>query len=542
MPLPPPIRWKRISKAKALEKGYDFYFDEGKAAHAVGFFERFLIHSKGKFAGQPFTLLDWQREQVIEELFGWQRVDTDTRRYRVGYIELPKKNGKSTLLSGISLYMTAADGEAAAECFGCANSREQAGIVYKQMKELVQASPFLTNRLEVVDSRKTIACVPTNSFYKVISSDSGRQEGLNIHSLCYDEIHQAKDRRLWDAVRWGGISRTQSLILAITTAGVDRSSICWELHEQALKVMQDPASDPQFFGFVTAALPDDDYRDPEVWKAANPSFGVTMDEESFKADVRDAEQSNARLASFLRYRLNVWSQGDGNKFIKLDQWDRCRGPLEEPDNKKRIWYAGLDLAQTWDVNAFVAVSKAHDGNFDVMCKFWIPDKNAAQRSLKENVPYTQWAKDPKTGLFMTPGDTCDYEFIKRDILTFCKERTVRRIAVDPHNSHYLVQQLQAEGLDVLGFGQGFSAMNTPTRTLDTTIAQGRLRTGDNPILNWMAGNAVTKENAEGYIKIAKPSPMSPQRVDGIVALIMALALANDAENSPKAAEPEIIVL
>jgi phage terminase large subunit-like protein len=177
-----------------------------------------------------------------------------------------------------------------------------------------------------------------------------------------------------------------------------------------------------------------------------------------------------------------------------------------------------------------------------MCRFWIPDKNAAQRSLKENVPYTQWAKDPETGLVMTPGDTCDYDFIKRDILKFCRERTVRKIAVDPHNSHYLVQQLQAEGLDILGFGQGFQSMNTPTRTLDTTIAQGRLRTGDNPILNWMAANAVTRENADGYIKVSKPSPMSPHRVDGIVALIMALALSNDAENAPAAAEPEIIVL
>jgi phage terminase large subunit-like protein len=451
-------------------------------------------------------------------------------------------SGKSTLLSGISLYLMAADGEPAAECFGCANSREQAGIVFKQMKELVESSTFLTNRLEVIDSRKTITCVPTNSFYKVISSDSGRQEGLNIHGLCYDEIHQAKDRRLWDAVRWGGISRTQSLILAITTAGVDRSSICWELHEQALKVMQDPSVDPQFFGFITAALPEDDYRDPAVWKAANPSFGVTMDEESFKADVKDAEQSNARLASFLRYRLNVWSQGDGNKFIKLDQWDRCRDPLVDPDNKKRVWYGGLDLAQTWDVNAFVAVSRGHDGIFDVMCRFWMPDRNAAQRSLKENVPYTMWAKDKSTGLVLTPGDTCDYDYIKRDLLAFCKDRTVRRIAVDPHNSHYLVQQLQGEGLDMQGFSQSFQSMNTPTKNLDTAIAQSLLRTGDNPILNWMAGNAVTRENAEGYIKISKPSPMSPHRVDGIVALIMALALAYDAEHSPAAAEPEIIVL
>lgn len=540
MPLPPPIRWKRLSKAEALEQGLGFYFDDRKAAHAVAFFENFLIHSKGRFAGKPFTLLDWQREEVIEEIFGWMRVDTDTRRYRVGYIEVPKKNGKSTLLSGIGLYMTVADGEASAECFGCANSREQAGIVYKQMKELVEASKALSRSLEVVDSRKTIACVPTNSFWRVISSDSGRQEGLNIHSLVYDEIHQAKDRRLWDAVRYGGISRSQSLILAITTAGAERNSICWELHDTALRVMEDPKYDPQFFGYVRAALPEDDYRSPAVWKAANPSYGVTMDEESFKADVRDAEQSNNRLASFLRYRLNIWVEGE-SKFINLTQWDKCKGSSGHL-GPERVWYAGLDLAQTWDCNAFVAVSKAPDDMFDVLCRFWIPGDNAHDREIKDNIAYSQWAKDPKSGLTLTPGDVCDYDFIKRDILAFCKERTVRRIAVDPHNSHYLVQQLQAEGLDVVGMSQGFATLNTPTKALEAAIAQGRLRTNDNPILNFMAANAVTKTNADGYIKVVKPSPQSPKRVDGIIAMIMALALASDSASSPPPAVPEILFI
>lgn len=435
--------------------------------------------------------------------------------------------------------MTVADGpEPAAECFGCATSRDQAGIVYKQMAELVRSSPLLSKRLEIVDSRKTITCVPTNSFWKVISSDSHRAEGLNIHSLCYDEIHSAKDDRLWRAVRYGGIARSQSLILAITTAGTDRSSIGYELHEHAMKVMADPTFDPQFFGFVAAASPDDDYRDPAVWRAANPSFGVTMDEDSFLADVKEAETSPSKLSSFLRYRLNVWVSGE-NKFVNLTQWERCKGNSGHL-GPERIWYAGLDLAQTWDVNAFVAVSKGPDDVFDVICKFWIPEANASER--REQVPYVLWSKDPKVGMTLTPGDTCDYDFIKRDILTFCKERTVRTIACDPHNSHYLTQQLQAEGINVLGFSQGFSSLNTPTRALDSLISQGRLRTNDNPCLNWMASNCVTKTNSEGYIKIVKPSPMSPARVDGMVALVMAIALANDAEVAVRTPDPEIIII
>lgn len=539
MPLPPKILLPRISRDEAVEQGEPYYFDETKAAHAVGFFEKFLIHSKGRFAGKPFTLLPWQKHDVIEELFGWMRTDSDTRKYRVGYIEVPKKNGKSTLLSGIGLYMLVADGEPSAECFGAANSRDQASIVYKQMKELVQASPYLSSMLEIVDSRKTIACVPTNSFWRVISSDAGRQEGLNIHSLCYDEIHQSRDRALWDAVRYGSISRSQGLVLAITTAGVDRDSIGYELHDQAIKVMEDPSYDSQFFAYVRAASTDDDYRSPSVWRAANPSFGVTMDEETFKADVLEAERSGgSKLAGFLRYRLNVWVHGE-NKFVNLTQWEKCKGKSGHLD-KSRVWYCGLDLAQTWDVNALVAVSKAHDDVYDCLFRFWIPADNAHQR--KEEVPYTIWAKDASTGLVMTPGDTCDYEFIKRDILAFAKERQVAKILCDPHNAHYLTQQLQAEGLTVLGFSQSFASMNSSTRLLETLISQGRLRTQDNPIINWMAGNAVTKTSAEGYIKVVKPSSTSPARVDGIVALVMALAGASDAEAAAKTPEPEILVL
>lgn len=543
MPIPRKIHSPRLSRTEAVDSGQSFYFDPEKAAHAVAFFERFLVHSKGQFAGQPFTLLPWQKHDVIEEIFGWMRLDTDTRKFRVGFIEVPKKNGKSTLLSGIGLYMTVCDGEPAAECFGCATSREQASILYKQMKELVQASPDLSKLLEIVESRKTIACPPTNSFWRVISSDAGRQEGLNIHSLCYDEIHQAKDRKLWSAVRYGGISRSQSLILAITTAGVDRASVCYELHEHALRCMADPAFDDQFFAYVTGAAPEDDYRDPEVWKAANPSFGVTMDEESFKADARDADGSKARLGDFLRYRLNVWIQGS-NKFVDLTRWERCRRVYPGP-HPSRVWYCGLDLAQTWDVNAFVAVSKAVDDEtgeevYDVACRFWIPEDNAVSR--RDEVPYVLWSKEPSTGLTLTPGDTCDYEFIKRDILAFSRTHQVAKIAVDPHNAHYLQQQLQAEGLQVVGFSQKAAAMNPAVKLLDSLISQGRLRTANNPILDNHAANCTVRANSDGYLKIMKPSPMSSARVDGMVALAMAAALAGDSEFAQKTPEPEVIVI
>jgi phage terminase large subunit-like protein len=289
---------------------------EGQAKYlrVVHFFEKILRHSKGQNAGKPFTLLPWQHH-VIRELFG--RLNPDgTRQHRVGYIELPKKQGKSTTLAGIALYMTAFDSEAGAEVYGAAADREQAGIIYREAASMVRASPALSRHLEVIDSRKTIVHKKSNSFYRVLSADAFRAEGLNIHALLFDELHAQRDRRLWDALRYGGAARRQPLLLSITTAGFDRKSICWEQHAYAERCMADPAVDPAFFGCIYAGPPDcgadGSWKEERVWRQANPSLGETITLESFAADAREAEQSPSKLNSFLRYRgCAPWPKGWG---------------------------------------------------------------------------------------------------------------------------------------------------------------------------------------------------------------------------------------
>jgi len=276
----------------------------------VHFFEKILRHSKGQNAGKPFTLLPWQHN-VMRELFG--RLSPDgLRQHRVGYIELPKKQGKSTTLAGIALYMTAFDSEPGAEVYGAACDREQAGIIYREAASMVRASPALSRHLEVIDSRKTIVHKASNSFYRVLSADAFRAEGLNIHALLFDELHAQRDRRLWDALRYGGAARRQPLILSITTAGYDRKSICWEQHAYAERCIADPTVDPAFFGCIYAASPEDDWKDQKTWHKANPSLGETITLESFAADAREAEQSPSKLNSFLRYRgCAPWPNGWG---------------------------------------------------------------------------------------------------------------------------------------------------------------------------------------------------------------------------------------
>ena len=361
--------------------------DQAKADRVYGFFEKVLKHSKGQTAGQPFLLLPWQK-YVLGEIFGRCRSD-GLRQYRQGYIEIPKKNGKSTLLAGIALYMLVADGEAGAEVYGAASDREQAGIIYREAASMVRSSPALSKVLEVLDSRKTIVHRGSNSFYRVLSADAFRAEGLNISCLLFDELHaQRGDRRLWDALRYGGAARRQPLVLSITTAGeANKTHLWYEQHDYAERCIADPAFDPSFFGCIYAASREDDWKSPKVWRKANPSLGETISEESFAADCREAENSATKLNSFLRYRLNIPTTSDV-RWLRPDQIAACSGPLSESLEGRDVW-CGLDLASNYDTTCFSAVAPNDAGGYDVHVMAWIPEHNAAERERNDRVQYSQ---------------------------------------------------------------------------------------------------------------------------------------------------------
>ncbi|MBI1915324.1 MAG: hypothetical protein HYS12_11385 [Planctomycetes bacterium] len=237
---------------RAVAEGYRF--DLAAAERVRTFFRKFLRHSKGQWAGKPFELLDWQWQDVIGPLFGWKRPD-GTRRYRRGYIEVPKKNGKSQLFSGLSLYLLIGDSEPGAEIFSAAVDRDQASIVFNEAANMVEASPTLLQRLNVVRSTKRIVDHRTRSFYKALSADVPAKEGLNAHAVLIDELHAQKTRDLWDTLRYAGASRRQPLHLSVTTAGFDRHSICWEQHQYAQGVLHGLIEDLSFFGSLRAGRP-----------------------------------------------------------------------------------------------------------------------------------------------------------------------------------------------------------------------------------------------------------------------------------------------
>jgi phage terminase large subunit-like protein len=266
-------------------------------------------------------------------------------------------------------------------------------------------------------------------------------------------------------------------------------------------------------------------------------LGETHTLESFAADAREAEQSPSKLNAFLRYRLNVWTTQD-TRWLSPDTWAKCGKPLDG-ELEKREWYAGLDLASTTDLSAFVMVSQAADGTFDVMPFFWVPEQNAAERTLRDKVDYLGWIRDGYVRA--TDGNCTDYDVIRRDINELAKKYNIRQAGLDRWNATQLATQLQGDGLNVVGFGQGYGSMSAPSKQLEALVVAGKLLHGGHEVLTWQAGNvAIQSDSAAGNIKPSKAR--STERIDGMVSLVMALGIHATATAPPPEQSWDIISL
>jgi len=337
-----------------------------------------------------------------------------------------------------------------------------------------------------------------------------------------------------DALRYGGAARSQPLIVSITTAGYDRNSICHEQYRYAKAVMADWRYDPQFFPCIYEMDEGADWKNPEVWPQANPSWGVTIKPEDFAADVREADLSVSKTNAFLRYRMNTWTAQD-QRWIKPEVWAACRVDTLPPLDGRECWL-GLDLAWSEDTSALVAIFPDAEGGLDVLSRFYLPGDDLPERERRDRVPYGRWAKEGH--IVLTPGDVTDYEFIRRDVEEFTKQYRVRMVAVDPYNATHLTNQLDAAGVRVNRYRQGFAGMNAPCRLLENLLANQNIRHA-NPVMDWQTGNVAIRQNAEGQIRPLKPKAGSTERVDGVLALCMALGAWSEEGQKPARRAPQI---
>jgi len=432
------------------------------------------------------------------------------------YCEVPKKNGKSEIAAGVALRLLFADGEPGAEIYSAAADREQASIVFHVAAEMVRLNPKLGRRCKILDSTKRIIHNNGN-FYRVLSADVKTKHGFNTHGVIFDELHAQPNRELWDVLTQGaGDARKQPVIFAITTAGYDRHSICWEIHEYARKVQSGIIKDPTFLPVLFGAEESDDWADETVWQKANPSLGVTIDIERVRDHCKRAKENPAEENMFRRLRLNQWVKQE-TRYLPMEAWRKCGGPLDVARLEGCACWAGLDLASSIDIAALVLAFPMED-QVHFVCRFWIPADNIEQRARRDRVPYDLWVK--QGFLVATPGNVIDYAFIEAEIDALAKRFAIREIAFDRWGAVQMAQNLTERGFTLVEFGQGYKSMSPPTKELLKLVLSGKIRHGDNPVLGWMADNVVVTTDAAENVKPDKAK--STERIDGIVSAIMAL--------------------
>ena len=485
-----------------------------KADLAVRFFKT-LRHSKGQWAGQPFELLPWQ-EKIIRDLFGTMRPD-GRRQYRTAYIEVPRKAGKSTLAAAIGLFLLF-EGEPGAEVYSAAADRDQASIVFEQAKAMVEGSPELAGVTQTF--RRSITLPKLNASYKVLSADAPTKHGLNAHGIVFDELHAQPNRELWDVLTTSTGARTEPLVVAITTAGYNRESICYELHDYACKVRDGVIEDDSFYPVIFQAEEADEWDALETWYKANPSLGVTVQPEFYQSEARRAAEMPAYQNTFRRLYLNQWTQ-QHTRWIDLNLWDDNEGVVDEKQLAGRVGYGGLDLASVSDMTAWVMVFPDDDDpeQVDVLARLWVPEARLNDSSNRYRDQYRMWAQ--QGWLSVTPGDATDFGYVREQILKDATTFNIVDVNIDRlFQAHQLAAELSEEGMSVFGMGQGFMSMATPVSEFHRRLLNRKINHGGNPVLRWMADGVVVRQDPAGNLKLDKAQ--SQTKIDGIVALVMAL--------------------
>ena len=490
-----------------------------------------MTHAKGERGGQAFKLEPWQR-RYVRSLFATDAAGI--RRVRTSLLAVGRKNGKSTLAAGLALKLLL-EPEPGAEVYSVAAARDQARLVFDTARIAVEQSPLLSQHLKVY--RNAIVCERTHATYKALSAEAGIQHGLSPHGVIFDELHAQPNRELVDVMATSMGARRQPLMVYITTAGHDRKSICWEIWRYAEAVATGAIKDPQFLPAIYAADPAADWKDEKVWARANPNLGVSVKLEFLKSECARAIEMPAYENTFRQLYLNQWTEQD-TRWLRMDHWSQGAVPCPVNLAGRECW-AGLDLATTYDTTALVLLFPLGDGRYWVEPHFWIPEENAAARERRDKVPYLTWARAGR--LKMTPGNVTDYDVVRADINALAKRYQIRGIAIDRWNATQLSTQLQGDGLQIVGFGQGYGSMSSPSKQLEGLIVAGKILHGGHEVLTWQAGNvAIQRDGAADNIKPSKAR--STERIDGIVSLVMAIGIHATATAPPPEQNWDIVAI
>lgn len=501
-------------------------FDPARVDKVITSFSK-LRHTQGQWAGRPLRPDPWQVAYVLAPVFGWVRWDEDADRYvrvvRQLYVDVPRKNGKSTLSGGIAIYLTCADGEPGAQVIAAATSERQAGFVFAPVKQLAEKAPALKGRVKAL--KKKILHPRTGSYFECVASVADAQHGANLHGGIVDELHIHKDPELVETIETGTGSRTQPLIVFITTADSGkRETIYNRKRTRVEQLARRVFTDPTVYGVVWAAEKDDDPHDEATWRKANPGYGISPTRAYIRSKSDEAKQSPADLAKFLRLHLGIRTKQE-TKFITITAWDRNAGMIDEAVLEGRSAYGGLDLASTSDLCALCWLFPDDEtGVLDAVWRFWTPEDNLKALDKRTAGNASVWVREG--WLTITPGNVADYDFIREQIRRDRDIFRVRSLGYDPWNASQLTNDLASERAPLVKVRQGFMTMSPVLKeiqrlTLQGTPAAPALRHGGNPVARWCVDNLAVAMDPAGNVKPDKAS--SAEKIDGVSALATAMS-------------------
>lgn len=532
------------------DAAWPWRFDPEKAGRPCHFIQC-LPHIEGEWArpilvdgrevNQKILLEEWQVFTVAVP-FGWVHRDTGLRRFRRIYLEVARKNAKSTLAAGIALYLLTADGEPGAQVYSAATKKEQAKIVWNVAREMVRKEQEFRFKppmgLGVTYNLSAISQLHTTSKYQPLGRDSGTLDGLNTHGFISDELHAQTDRKLYDVIDSSTGARSQPMGWGITTAGYDTAGVCYEQRTylcgilnavllrhggMGYQVKGDSFDDETYFGLIFTlddgyaeeGKPDDEWSDESVWPKANPNLGISAKVDDMRAKRDKALRSTASQAEFKTKHCNLWI-ATASLWMNMVRWDKCadRKLTLEDFKGERLWI-GIDAAFKTDIFAKMRVFR-RDEDFYAFGSYWFPEEKA---KLREYQKIQAWAAE---GLItLAPGEVIDIESVRDEIKEDAGRFDLQEICYDPAMLTQFATEMVEQRYPMVELGQTAARFSEPMKKLEELVLQGRFHHNGDPVLRWMIGNVAVR-HWRGLIQPVKPAGQEDRKkIDGVIALLMA---------------------
>lgn len=509
-------------------KSYRWIFDKDKAERACVFIE-LMKHVKGQWAGNRFILEPWQCF-IVTSLIGWIARADGMRRFREGFIFVPRKNGKTLLAAGIGGYMFMADKEPGAEIYCAATSEAQAWEVFRPAKQIISGSRF-EKKFGVTVNAKSMTTTAGSRFLPIIGRP---RDGASPHLGIMDEYHEAATSELFDALQTGMGARTQPMMFTISTAGTNRPGPCGTYFDQCVKILAGTIQNDRVFAIMYGLDEDDDWTDLKSWKKANPNYGVSVNDEYLIHQLETAKQNPSKQNIIRCKHLNQWLSVD-TAWMDMLKLAKCKDLSLIPESMtgKRCVLA-LDLASKIDIAALNILF------FDDK-EYWTFGRYYSCRATvdkPENQHYQTWELEER--LIVHPGERIDFGAIEEDVKDFCKQFQVDGIAYDPFQAVQLAANLTAEGLLMIETRATVQNFSEPMKLLEAAIYSGEFHYDGCPLLTWMFSNVVAHYDKKENIYPNKTR--NENKIDGVVALIMSMNAATRLKSTPKEPEPGIIVI